>query len=84
MPFEKAVELLSDILKVNVSKSRAERCTEAAGAAYVAIQTEEADKIERQAPLADKGSEKMVFSADGATPHLRWVQVWFPCSGPQK
>jgi hypothetical protein len=39
------VGLLSDILKVDVSKSRGERCTEAAGAAYVAIQTEEADEM---------------------------------------
>ena len=78
MPFEKAVGLLSDILKVDVSKSRGERCTEAAGAAYVAIQTEEADEMERQAPLAGKGSEKMVFSADGAMVpllHGEWAEV---------
>lgn len=78
MPFEKAAGLLSDILKVEVSKSKGERCTEAAGAAYVAIQAEEADEIERHAPPAAKGSEKMVFSADGAMVpllHGEWAEV---------
>jgi hypothetical protein len=78
MPFEKASGLLSDILGVKVSKSMGERYTEAAGAAYVAIQTEEADKVEKQPPPAGQGSEKMVFSADGAMVpvlHGEWAEV---------
>lgn len=78
MPFEKASGLLSDILRVRVSKSMGERYTEAAGAAYVAIQTEEADEIEKQSLPAGQGGEKMVFSADGAMVpllHGEWAEV---------
>jgi hypothetical protein len=65
-------------LKVGVSKAKTERSTEAAGAAYVKLQTEEADKIEREAPTAVKGGEKMVMSADGAMVpllHGNWGEV---------
>jgi hypothetical protein len=79
MPFEKAAGLMFDLLKVEVSKSKAVRSTEAAGAAYVEIETEAADEIERRAPLSvAKGSEKMIFSADGAmVPLLKgeWAEV---------
>jgi hypothetical protein len=78
MPFEPAAKLLSDMLGVQVSQSKGERYTEAAGAAYVAIQTEEADKIERQAPPALSGSEKLVMSADGAMVpvlHGEWAEA---------
>jgi len=78
MPFEPATQLLSDMLGVSVSKSKGERYTEAAGGAYVALQTEEADEIERQAPAALPGSEKLVMSADGAmVPVLQgeWAEV---------
>jgi hypothetical protein len=78
MPFEKAAGLLCDMLKVSVSKSEVERDTEKAGAAYVAIQTEEADQIERESPPARRGYDKMVFSADGAMiplVHGKWVEV---------
>jgi hypothetical protein len=78
MPFNEAAGLLEGILKVAASKSKTERCTEAAGAAYVAIQTEEADEIEREAPAAGKGGEKMVISSDGAMVpllHGEWGEV---------
>jgi YgiT-type zinc finger domain-containing protein len=78
MPFRQVTHLLADILRVTVSKSQVERCTESAGAAYVTIQTEEADKIEQQAPLPEKGSDKMVLSADGANVpllHGEWAEV---------
>jgi hypothetical protein len=78
MPFEPAAKLLADMLGVQVSKSQGERRTEAAGAAYVAMQTEEADEIERQASLALPGSEKLVMSADGAMVpvlHGEWAEA---------
>ena len=48
MPFEKAAGLLSDILKVDVSKSKGVCCTE--GWSGVCGPGEEADEIERHAP----------------------------------
>lgn len=78
IPFGQVTSLLSDMLGVTVSKSRVERCTEAAGASYVTIQTEEADRIEQESPLPEKGSDKMVVSADGANVpllHGEWAEV---------
>lgn len=78
MPFASAVQLLADLLGVRVSKSKGKRYTEAAGAAYVALQSEEADEIERHAPPAMPGSEKLVMSADGAMVpllHGEWAEV---------
>jgi hypothetical protein len=78
VPFERAAELLGDLLSVQVSKSQSVRYTERAGEAYVALQTEEADRIEKEAPLAPVGAEKMVMEADGAMVPLRhgeWAEV---------
>jgi hypothetical protein len=78
MPFQEAVKLLQDMLGVQVSKAQAVRITEAAGAAYVAVQTEEAKRILSEAPEARAGSERLVFSADGAMIRLRggeWGEV---------
>jgi hypothetical protein len=78
MPFQPAADLLGDLLGVQVSKAQAVRYTEAAGAAYVALQTEQADQIARQAPPALGGGEKLVMSADGAMVPLRrgeWAEV---------
>ena len=78
MPFEKAAQILFEVLGVVVSPATATRCTEAAGGAYVQLQTQEADQIERTAPPAPKGADKMVVSADGAMVPLRqgeWGEV---------
>jgi len=78
MPFKFAAALLEDLQGVAVSKAKATRDTEAAGAAYVALQTEEADELERCAPSAGPGSDKMVLSADGAMVplvHGAWAEV---------
>jgi hypothetical protein len=72
------MQLLADLLGVRVSKSKGERYTEAAGGAYVRLQSEEADEIERHAPPALPGSEKLVMSADGAMVpllHGEWAEV---------
>jgi hypothetical protein len=78
MPFQQAVNFLSDMLSVQVSKAQVVRQTEAAGAAYVSVQNEQADRIEREAPQALPGSDKLVMSADGAMVPLRkgeWAEV---------
>ena len=78
MPYEKAAQIMMSLMGVVVSKSSARRYTQAAGNAYVEIQTDEADRIEREAPEAPPGSAKMVMSADGAMVPVvggEWVEV---------
>jgi hypothetical protein len=78
MPFQQAVNFLSDMMSVQVSKAQVVRQTEAAGGAYVSVQNEQADRIEREAPQALPGSDKLVMSADGAMVPLRkgeWAEV---------
>jgi len=78
LPFERAVELVADILGIEVSKIVALRHSEAAGAAYVALQEEETARLEREMPEAPKGAEKMQVSADGAMVpllHGVWAEV---------
>ncbi len=86
MPFEQAAALLTGLMGVAVSQSRGHRCTQAAEKAYVKLQIEAADRIERETPELLPGCEQLVVNADGATPYLRWVQVWSPCcrvNGPK-
>lgn len=78
VPFERAAQLLGDLLGVQVSKSQSVRYTERAGKAYVGLQTEAADRIEKEAPLSPLGAKKMVMGADGAMVPLRhgeWAEV---------
>jgi hypothetical protein len=78
IPFEPVAQLLKDMLGIQVSKASVVRDTEAAGAAYVAVQTKEADSIEQEAPPAPFGANKMVISVDGAMVPLRhgeWAEV---------
>ena len=50
MPFEKAAELFEDFMGIWVSKLVSQRYTEAAGAAYESMQTEEVERLEREMP----------------------------------
>ena len=78
MPFGRVAELMEEMLYVRVSKAKCVRSTEKAGAAWEAMETEEADRIEEDAPQAPKGAEKMVMSADGAMVpllHGEWAEV---------
>ena len=78
MPFEAAMNLLHDMLGVQISPAQVRRTTEAAGAAYVAVQTQEAEQIEREAPEPPAGVERMILSVDGAMIPLRkgeWAEV---------
>jgi hypothetical protein len=78
MPFGKAVELLADFMGIRISESQGRRYAEEAGAAYVKMQTAEVEQIEKKAPEAPKGAEKIQISADGAMVpllHGQWGEV---------
>ncbi len=78
VPFQVAVDTLAQLLGVRVSKASAVRMTEAAGAAYVAIQAAEVAALEQAAPVAPVGGERLIVSADGAMApllHGEWGEV---------
>jgi len=78
MPFEKAAVLLQDFTRVAVSEDYARRHTEDAGAAYVAVQTAEVERLERDTPVPPPGPAKLCLSADGAMVPLVggvWAEV---------
>jgi hypothetical protein len=78
MPFEKAAELLADFMGIQVSKGMSQRYAEEAGAAYEQLQVEEVDWLEKEAPEAEQGADKIQVSADGAMVplvHGVWAEV---------
>jgi hypothetical protein len=78
MPFAKAAVLFADFTRVHVTEDYARRHTEAAGAAYVAFQTAEVERLERETPLPPAGPAKLCLSADGAMVPLvggEWAEV---------
>lgn len=78
MPFEKAVGLFRDFTGIEVSKGMSRRYTEAAGQVYEEMQAKEVEEIEKTAPVAAKGSDKVQISADGAMVpllHGVWAEV---------
>lgn len=66
MPFPRAAEMLAVFTRVVVSADVARDRTETAGAAQVALQTAEVERLEHEAPLAPPGPTKQYLSADGA------------------
>ena len=66
LPFEKAVDVFGDFTGIEVSRIVSQRNTEAAGQAYVEMQNEEVEYLEKHAPKAEGGADKMQISADGA------------------
>lgn len=66
IPFERAVGSLADLLRVQVSESTGGRQTKKWGAAYVGVQEEEVERIEKDLPPAPLGPDKMLMSVDGA------------------
>ena len=66
MPFAKAIELLEDFMGLRVSKGVSRRYTQAAGAVYEQMQNEEVEWLEKEMPKAERGTDKMQISADGA------------------
>jgi hypothetical protein len=78
MPFERAAELLNDLLGIRISRTMSQSYTLAAGAAYEQMQTEEVAELEKHMPAAEAGAEKMQVSADGAMVpllHGVWAEV---------
>jgi hypothetical protein len=78
MPFGKAAEQLRRFRQTDVSRPTAERVTEAAGAAYVAFQTAEVVRIERELPAPPAGPAQLFMSVDGAHVPLvggDWAEV---------
>jgi hypothetical protein len=78
MPFEKAAGELRYLLDVQLSEPRVRRLTEKAGAAMVAVQAAEVERLEQQAPLAPAGPALQLMSVDGAMVPLvgrEWTEV---------
>ena len=78
MPFERAVAELAYFTRTVVSRPTVERITEAAGAAYVQLQTQEVERLERETPLPPAGPAKQFLSVDGANVPLvgvEWAEV---------
>lgn len=66
LPFGRAAETLGWLCRVAVSEATACRLTEAAGAAWVAWQTAEVERLERELPPAPAGAAVQQVSVDGA------------------
>lgn len=78
MPFRSVVQELAYLKHVTTTEATVRRHTEAAGAAYVALQTEEVERIERTTPAPPRGAARQLLSADGALVPLRhgeWAEV---------
>ena len=78
MPFAPAAAYLERFLKVAVSAATARRHSEAAGAAYVAVQTAAVERLESEAPAPPAGPAVQQVSADGAMVPLvggKWAEV---------
>lgn len=78
LPFGQAAKQLRRFRQTDVSRPTAERVTEAAGAAYVAWQTAEVARIERELPQPPAGPAQLFMSVDGAHIPLvggEWAEV---------
>lgn len=78
MPFERAAREFTYFTRTDVSRPTAERVTETAGAAYVAVQTAEVERLEKELPPAPPGPAQQFLSVDGANVPLvggEWAEV---------
>ncbi len=78
MPFARAVKEMAYFRQTSVTAATVRRQTEAAGAAYVAVQEHEVERLERDAPPAPKGLAQQFLSVDGAFVPLvggEWAEV---------
>lgn len=78
MPFRSVVQELAFLKHVTMTEATVRRHTETAGAAYVALQTEEVERVERTLPAAPEGALRQLLSADGAMVplvHGEWAEV---------
>jgi len=65
MPFGRVVTELAFFTQVSLTEATARRQTEAAGAAYVALQSAEVEHLERTTPPAPEGPPVQLVSVDG-------------------
>jgi hypothetical protein len=78
MPFAQAATELAYFWGVELEETTLRRHTEAAGAAYVAEQSAELERLERERPAAPVGPTVQYLSADGAMVPLvggQWAEV---------
>ncbi len=78
MPFARAVKELRFFTHVTTTEPTVRRESEAAGAAYVAVQTEEVERLERELPAPSDGPPLQLLSVDGAfvpLVHKEWAEV---------
>lgn len=78
VPFRPAAALLAEFTGTRVDEATVRRRTEAAGAAYVAVQEGEVAALERQAPAPCPGPPLQLLSVDGAMVPLvggAWAEV---------
>jgi len=78
MPFRSAVQELAFLKHVTTTEATVRRHAETAGAAYVALQTEEVERVERTLPAAPEGATRQWLSAEGAMVplvHGEWAEV---------
>ena len=78
MPFAHAASEMQYFFHVAVSEASVRRETERSGAAYVAVQEAEAQRLQRELPEAPAGEDKQLLSVDGAFVGVvggAWVEV---------
>ena len=78
MPFASVVQELAVLKHVTTTEPTVRRHTETAGAAYVAWQTAEVERVERTVPAVPEGAPRQLLSADGAMVpliHGEWAEV---------
>lgn len=78
MPFGSVVQELTFLKQVTTTEATIRRQTETAGAAYVALQTEEVERVERTLPMVPAGAPRQLLSTDGAMVplvHGEWAEV---------
>lgn len=78
MPFARAVKEMGYFRHTQVTEATVRRQTEAAGAAYVAVQEQAVAQLERATPPAPQGPEQQFLSVDGAFVPLvggEWAEV---------
>jgi hypothetical protein len=78
MPFGSVVQELTFLKHETTTEATVRRHTETTGAAYVAWQTEEVERVERTLPVVPEGAPRQLMSTDGALVplvHGEWAEV---------
>jgi len=78
LPFPQAEDELHAMWQVDISATTVRRQAETAGAAYVAVQTAQVDRLERELPPSPPGPDLQQMSVDGAMVpllHKQWGEV---------